>query len=264
MKLYQIDSFTGQLFKGNPAAVCILESVLNDRQMQEIAVEMNLSETAFVSIGDKGCDLRWFTPAREVPLCGHATLATAYVLFNEGFWGKDKPILFNTLSGELIVRRNGDGSLTMDFPASIPKPIERDDLMNIASGFGGKISAVLSVPNELILIFSDLNELLKTQPDPGFVSGLAENGVIVSAWAGNDEFDFASRYFAPNLGINEDPVTGFMHTILTPYWAGKYNKKAFKAFQASARTGRMTTQLEGERVLLTGQAVKVFETELNI
>lgn len=264
MKLYQIDSFTDQLFKGNPAAVCILDKNLSDEQMQDIAVEMNLSETAFVKVGDESCDLRWFTPAKEVPLCGHATLASAFVLFNEGYWTEDTPIVFNTLSGKLIVEKQADGSLMMDFPGTIPSPVNRTDRETIESAFGGKLREVLTVPGELILIFEDLETLLSTQPAPDYVSGLAENGVITSAWAGNDNYDFASRYFAPNLGINEDPVTGFMHTILTPYWSRVQGQPTFEAFQASKRTGRMKTRLKGDRVILEGQAVKVFESVLDI
>ena len=263
MKLYQIDSFTQKIFKGNPAGVCIMDKILSDEQMQDLALEMNLSETAFVTLDKNSCDLRWFTPAREVPLCGHATLATAFVLFEEGFWSKDKQITFNTLSGELIVRMNQGGSLSMDFPATTPVQSTDASLLELEKAFGGTIDEVLSVPGELILIFKDLETLLNTNPDTGYVATLAKNGVIVSAWSNSGDYDFASRYFAPNLGIKEDPVTGFMHTILTPYWSGKKNLKNFKAFQASERSGNMLTESRGDRVLLTGSAVKVFETEFS-
>lgn len=263
MKLYQIDSFTKEVFKGNPAGVCIVEKPVSDGQMQGLAIEMNLSETAFVTIGPDTCDLRWFTPAREVPLCGHATLATAFVLFEEGFWSKSQPIIFNTESGELIVNMNDDGSLSMDFPASKPVPCDSLSLKELESAFGGVIQEVLTVPGELILIFQDLDTLLNTNPDTGYVATLADNGVIVSAWSENGQYDFASRYFAPNLGIKEDPVTGFMHTILTPYWSEKKNRASFQAFQASDRSGKMVAELRGHRVILTGSAVKVFETEFS-
>jgi len=264
MKLFQIDSFTRELFKGNPAAVCIDEQSLNDMQMQQIALEMNLSETAFVKPGEVSCDLRWFTPAKEVPLCGHATLATAHVLYNEGYWSVNEVIVFNTLSGELIVTQNSDGSLSMDFPASIPLEEQEVSIPELESLFGGRVKEVLTVPNELIVIFEDLTTLLNTDPDTSVIAGLAENGVIVSAWSGSDAYDFASRYFAPNLGIKEDPVTGFMHTILTPYWSSRMGRSKFKAFQASSRSGNMTTELRDDRVILSGYAVKVFESELNI
>lgn len=263
MKLYQIDSFTQKIFKGNPAGVCIMDNPLSDEQMQDLASEMNLSETAFVTLGKDSCALRWFTPAREVPLCGHATLATAFVLFEEEFWPKDKQITFNTLNGQLMVGMNQDGSLTMDFPATTPIRSTDVPLLELEKAFGGIIDELLSIPGELILIFKDLETLLNTNPDTSYVATLAGNGVIVSAWSDNGVYDFASRYFAPNLGIKEDPVTGFMHTILTPYWSGKKNLKNFKAFQASERSGKMLTELRGDRVLLTGSAVKVFETEFS-
>ncbi len=264
MRLFQIDSFTKELFKGNPAAVCVVDRHLTDAQMQLIAVEMNLSETAFVKIDQDFCDLRWFTPAKEVPLCGHATLATAFTLFNEGYWPKEKPIVFNTLSGELTVVLNADNSLSMDFPSLMPvanTDISRADLESV---FGGSIKEVLTVPNELIVIFEDLNTVLNTNPNSSTIESLATNGVIVSAWSDNGEYDFASRYFAPNLGIKEDPVTGFMHTILTPYWSKITGQSIFRAFQASDRTGRMLTEAKGDRVILKGDAIKVFETEFSL
>lgn len=264
MKLFQIDSFTTELFKGNPAAVCIVDRALTDLQMQQIAIEMNLSETAFVRLGQEACDLRWFTPAKEVPLCGHATLATAFVLFNDGDWLKEKPIVFNTLSGELTVTLNVDQSLSMDFPSLMPVVNQEVSFQDLEHLFGGKVKEVLTVPNELIVIFEDLETVLNTNPDSSVIASLAVNGVIISAWSTSGDYDFASRYFAPNLGIKEDPVTGFMHTILTPYWSEKMNKEDFTAFQASDRTGHMTTQAKGERVILKGSAVKVFETDFNI
>lgn len=264
MKLFQIDSFTKELFKGNPAAVCVVDQPLDDMQMQQIALEMNLSETAFVKLGEDSCDLRWFTPAKEVPLCGHATLATAYVLYNEGYWSSNKPIFFNTLSGKLIVVQNTDGSLSMDFPASVQPEPRGGSFSALEDIFGGKIKEVLTVPNELIVIFDQLSTLLNTNPDTGAIAKLAVNGVIVSAWSGSNAYDFASRYFAPNLGIKEDPVTGFMHTILTPYWSSQMNRLKFKAFQASGRTGNMSAELRGDRVILGGHAIKVFESDLTI
>lgn len=264
MKLFQIDSFTEELFQGNPAAVCVVDRALTDLQMQQIAVEMNLSETAFVRLGQGACDLRWFTPAKEVPLCGHATLATAFVLFNEGYWLKDKPIVFNTLSGELTVTLNADQSLSMDFPALMPSTDHEVSFLDLERIFGGKVKEVLTVPNELIVIFEDLETVLNTNPDSSVIASLAVNGVIISAWSTNGDYDFASRYFAPNLGIKEDPVTGFMHTILTPYWSKKMDKADFMAFQASDRTGHMTVEIKEERVILRGNAIKVFETDFNI
>jgi len=262
MKLYQIDSFTQEIFKGNPAAVCIVEDDLPEEQMQLIASEMNLSETAFVKRYNSHCNLRWFTPAQEVPLCGHATLAAAHVLWSHGYWPKEKDIEFNSLSGSLYTRLEGD-LITMDFPATVPNPNPNIYKPELEEELGVTIQEVLTVPNELILIMGEA-ELRKLKPDPGFIGRQAKNGVIVSAECEEGDHDFVSRYFAPNLGINEDPVTGFMHTILTPYWAGVMNKHEFYAVQASARGGEMKTELRGERVLLKGHAVEFFETSIKL
>ncbi len=261
MKLYQIDAFTKEKYKGNPAAVCIVDKDLSEEEMQNIALEMNLSETAFVKLYDSHCNLRWFTPASEVPLCGHATLATAYVLWTSGLWNKSERIEFSTLSGPLFTSLNDNGSISMDFPASMAEKDESYERMPIEEELGGLISDVLRIPNELILIMEDVGALKRAQPNPGFIKEQAKNGVIISA-QGEGDYDFTSRYFAPNLDINEDPVTGFMHTILTPYWAEKLGKSEFRAKQASARGGEMNTKLKGDRVILIGDAVKVFETEI--
>ncbi|MFY0592586.1 PhzF family phenazine biosynthesis protein [Roseivirga sp.] len=262
MKLYQIDSFTKEIFKGNPAGVCIVDQVLTDSQMQLLAVEMNLSETAFVTIKSDSCELRWFTPAKEVPLCGHATLATAFVLFEEGYWDSSRPIIFNTLSGDLIVSKNSDGSLSMNFPSTVPQAV-KEGKASLEELFDGEVADVLRVPGELIVILKNPETLYDADPDSGTIAKLADNGVIVSTWCGEDNYDFASRYFAPNLGIKEDPVTGFMHTILTPYWSQKTGKENFRALQASKRSGHLHLSLKGERVELTGNAIKVFETEFS-
>ena len=263
MKLYQLDSFTQEVFKGNPAAVCIVEDDLDEGLMQKIATEMNLSETAFVKVYDAHCNLRWFTPAREVPLCGHATLATASVLWEHGYWPKEKQIEFNTLSGSLFTSYE-QGLITMDFPAKLPESNPNVYLPEIEEEFGCSIVEVLSVPNELMLIMKSEEELRNLKPDPGFIARLAKNGVMVSALSDGAPYDFVSRYFAPNLGIYEDPVTGFMHTILTPYWAQKTSKSSFYAYQASARGGQMHTELKGDRVLLKGYAVEVLETTIRV
>lgn len=263
MKLFQVDSFTKEVFKGNPAAVCIVEDDLTEDHMQQIALEMNLSETAFVRLYKKHCNLRWFTPASEVPLCGHATLATAHVLWSHGYWPKEKQIEFSTLSGALFTRLEGE-KIAMDFPAKIPEPIKDFDKTELEDELGGLVSEVLTVPNELIVIMAKESELRNSDPNSGFVAKQAKNGIIVSAKSERGEFDFVSRYFAPNLGIKEDPVTGFMHTILTPYWSRKMGKESFSAYQASARSGEMETELKGDRVLLKGHAVEVFHTDLNV
>ncbi|KYG82878.1 PhzF family phenazine biosynthesis protein [Roseivirga echinicomitans] len=264
MKVYQVDSFTKEIFKGNPAAVAIVDVTLSDEMMQQIAVEMNLSETAFVMISDGYCDLRWFTPATEVPLCGHATLASAFALWQGGHWPKDKTIEFRTLSGSLFTSLDSSGLITMDFPANYATTAEGFDTTQLQNDFGFPIKEVLNYPAELILIFESEEAVLSANPDDAIIAEQAENGVIISALSKGEKYDFVSRYFAPNLGIKEDPVTGFMHTILTPYWAGETGKATFKAFQASARTGEMQTELKGNRVILKGNAVMVFETEFEL
>lgn len=263
MKFFQVDSFTKEIFKGNPAAVCIVEDDLDEVFMQKIALEMNLSETAFVKIYKKHCNLRWFTPASEVPLCGHATLATAHILWSHGYWPKEKQIEFSTLSGTLFTRLEGE-KIVMDFPGTHPVSLTDYDKTELEDELGGLVNEVLTVPNELIAIMSDETDLRRSNPDDGFIARQAKNGVIVSARSEKGDYDFVSRYFAPNLGIKEDPVTGFMHTILTPYWSRHLEKTSFRAYQASARGGEMETELRGDRVLLKGHAVEVFETTLKI
>lgn len=263
MRLFQIDAFTNEIFKGNPAAVCIVDGELTSKAMQDLAMEMNLSETAFVKVYESHCNIRWFTPASEVPLCGHATLASAFVLFTEGYWSKVKTIEFDSLSGPLYVEHCGE-SLQLNFPGQLPKPLSEELKAEFDDLFGINLLEVLEVPNEMIFIFRDEEELLKFDPDEAQVARLAENGLITSAWSNQKEIDFISRYFAPNLGIKEDPVTGFMHTILTPYWSERRNKKAFHAYQASKRGGKLALELAGDRVLISGQAIKVFETEISI
>lgn len=263
MKLFQVDSFTKEVFKGNPAAVCLVEDDLDEQRMQEIALEMNLSETAFVKVYKKHCNLRWFTPASEVPLCGHATLATAHILWSHGYWPKDIQIEFSTLSGALFTKLEGD-KIIMNFPCTRPQIQVNHDKTELEDELCGLITEVLTVPNELIVIMERESDLRKCDPNDGFIAKQATNGVIVSARSEQGPYDFVSRYFAPNLGIEEDPVTGFMHTILTPYWSERLGKEHFKAYQASARGGELETELMGDRVLLKGHAVEVFQTELNL
>lgn len=262
MKQFQIDAFAKERFQGNPAAVCIVEEDLSEAFMQDLAMENNLSETAFVKIHDGFCNIRWFTPAAEVPLCGHATLASAFVLFEEGYWPKEKAIEFGSLSGALFVTYQG-GELTLDFPAKSPEPLSAERKVQFEKQFGIKLKDALTVPGEMIFIFEEEAALESFDPNQAAVAELAKNGLITSAQS-SKEFDFVSRYFAPNLGIKEDPVTGFMHTILTPYWSGMLNKMEFKAKQISKRGGELGLQLDGDRVKISGTAVKVFETEIEI
>jgi len=250
--LFQVDAFTGRVFGGNPAAVCPLEAWLDDAKMQAIAAENNLSETAFfVEAGDH-YELRWFTPTAEVDLCGHATLATAHVLFAL----LDEPgdtVAFETRSGRLTVSRDGK-RLVMDFPALPPEPWGASDALVAAMG---------AAPAELlgnvncVAVYSSEADVRGLAPDIGRVAALPYEGVI--ATAPGEAVDFVSRYFAPKFGIPEDPVTGSAHCELAPYWAKRLGRQRLTAHQVSARGGELDCEVKGDRVLLTGRAVTYLE-----
>jgi PhzF family phenazine biosynthesis protein len=259
--LFQVDAFTDEPFKGNPAAVCLLEDQVSDDWMQELAAEMNLSETAFLlpETDRDGWSLRWFTPATEVDLCGHATLASAKVLFETRPELRRKPIIFWTRSGELRASWLG-GVVELDFPVKPPEPllIGKD----IASLLGFQpIEAVFS-GNFFLFEAADEDTIRFAQPDFVGLAASTMPEVIITAKNDNDEADFISRFFAPQLGIDEDPVTGSAHCLLTPYWAGKFGKNTLEAYQASARGGRLHVRLEGDRVRIGGEAVIIFRAEL--
>jgi PhzF family phenazine biosynthesis protein len=282
MKIYQVDAFTDRAFLGNPAAVCVLENELSDTLMQQIASEMNLSETAFVRIRpDRTCHLRWFTPAIEVNLCGHATLATAHTLFEQQVFDSKEMIRFDTLSGELRVKRMEDGSLEMDFPAisnqlaDIPeRVVEALGTKVVFCGIapGGTPEPTLNgtmVPSsegepskDYLIEVADEATLRQLKPNFSLLQQEPVQGFIVTAPSADGKYDFVSRYFAPSAGIPEDPVTGFAHCVLTPYWAQKLDKTILSAYQASARGGELKLRLQGERVLLNGKAVTVLKGEL--
>jgi PhzF family phenazine biosynthesis protein len=266
MKLYQVDSFTSQMFKGNPAGVCILTQDIPEEAMRAIAMEMNLSETAFVRQEGPEHGLRWFTPTHEVALCGHATLAAAHVMFKEiGF--KDPEIKFRTKSGLLIARKSA-GGITLDFPAGNPEPADLPRQIFESLGISkNDIKATM--------FCSARNKFLVRLKDPAMIQKIAPNfsrmmeytpkeliGVIITA--PGKEHDFVSRFFAPWVGVNEDPVTGSSHTVLAPYWSKILGKTKMAAYQASKRGGEMELELRGERVFMTGKAVTVFVAELNL
>jgi PhzF family phenazine biosynthesis protein len=247
-KIYQVDAFTDQLFHGNPAAVCPLDTWLSDDIMQKIAMENNLSETAFyVKEGDR-YRLRWFTPTVEVDLCGHATLAAAYVLFNhESHTGNSISFITNR-SGVLNVTKNGD-LLTMDFPSDKFEEVELT--VKVSAGFNIHPKRVFKGRTDYLLIFDSESEIKNLVPDFEKISALDCRGVIVSAMG--DKVDFVSRFFGPQSGVNEDPVTGSAHTTLTPYWAGQFGKKNLTAIQLSKRQGYLQCKLLDERVEIIGQ-----------
>lgn len=255
IKQYQVDAFATRAFEGNPAAVCPLETWLDDGLLQAIAEENNLSETAFFVPSEQGFKLRWFTPAREVDLCGHATLATAHVLFEIlGYAGQ--AITFETRSGELIVRRKG-ARLEMNFPACPPSPCERSEIL--AQGLGQRPLEVLAA-DDYLAVFDSEAIIRAIKPDMALLGQLDLRGVIVTA-PGSD-VDFVSRFFAPKLGIPEDPVTGSAHCALAPYWANRLGKNLLTAKQVSRRGGSMTCEMKADRVILSGCAVTFMEADI--
>lgn len=249
LPFYQVDAFTSKLFGGNPAAVVPLEKWLNDETLQNIAAENNLSETAFFVKEGEHYHIRWMTPVNEVPLCGHATLASAYVIFN--FIEKDADkIKFMSKSGELIVTREGN-LLTLDFPTHKPRTVEMNE--TILKCFEKKPLEVLENGFYLLVIFDSEEYIRNLQPNFELIKQLHPHAVIVSAKG--DEVDFVSRMFAPNEGINEDPVTGSAHTVLIPYWSEKLGKKNFRALQVSKRSGELFCEDCGDRVKISGRGV---------
>ena len=257
IKQFQVDAFASTLFKGNPAAVCPLESWLADGLMQAIAAENNLSETAFFVPAGNGFELRWFTPVKEVDLCGHATLATAHVLYNH--LGYEHPrIVFSTRSGDLRVARSGDG-LTMDFPARRTKLCVMQDALEKA--LGKKPKALYSA-DDYMAVFSSEAEVRALQPDMAALRGLDLRGVI--ATAPGDDVDFVSRFFAPGAGIPEDPVTGSAHCTLTPFWSRQLGKSRLSARQISARGGDLLCELRDDRVFISGTATTFLEGVIHL
>jgi len=255
--IYQADAFTNQLFGGNPAAVCPLQEWLSDETMQKIAAENNLAETAFFVQQNDGFFLRWFTPELEIDLCGHATLASAHIIFTElGYTGN--LIHFQTVkAGILTVSRNGD-TYTMDFPSRPPYPTELPN--GLLNGLGGKIPHTILRSRDYFLVYDSEKDIQEIEPDLAALSTIDAIGVIVTA--PGDESDFVSRFFAPAAGVPEDPVTGSAHCNLIPYWAEKLGKNKLHAYQISARRGELWCELKGDRVLMSGNAVTYLKGEI--
>lgn len=252
IKIYQVDAFASQLFKGNPAAVCPLSEWLPDEKMMLIAAENNLSETAFFVQKSGQVELRWFTPKIEVNLCGHATLATAFVFFEElGY--KEDIIRFQTKSGELTVEKRNHIYM-LNFPAKYAEP-SSDYPQLMLDALGCSPTEILRYSNDFIVVVKTQDEVERLQPDHSMLrmSGIRAVGVT----AVGDEVDFVSRFFAPGSGVDEDPVTGSVHTILIPYWAKKLDKQSFYARQLSQRGGTLKCRLIGDRVEIGG-AAKLF------
>jgi PhzF family phenazine biosynthesis protein len=258
LKIYQVDAFTNKLFGGNPAAVCPLKDWLHDETLQKIASENNLSETAYYVPKGGEYELRWFTPAAEVKLCGHATLATAFVIF-EIEKSKLSVLNFHTLSGVLSVSRAQKG-YTMNFPVDKLTRIEITDEVKKAIGINP--AEMYHGRDVLFVVLNSEKDLIGINPDPSLVKKLHRHGMIVTAKG--DTTDFVSRCFFPNFGIDEDPVTGSAHTILTPYWANRLNQNVLTATQLSQRRGELLCKLDGERVEISGEAVLYLEGKILI
>lgn len=258
-KYFQVDAFTAQPFSGNPAAVLVLDRPAQERWMGAVAREMNLSETAFLTPAEGGYHLRWFTPAAEVDLCGHATLASAHVLWTEGFEAPAAPLRFFTRSGVLKARREGP-SIVLDFPATPPRE-EGTPPPGLAEALGLEPRFVGVTPFDFLVEASSEEEVRSLHPDFSRLRALGVRGVIVTA-AAKAPYDFVSRFFAPGVGIDEDPVTGSAHCALGPYWAGRTGRRDFVGWQASARGGEVGVRLRGDRVLLAGRAVTVARGDL--
>src|SRR5689334_6612728 len=261
-RIVQVDAFTNRAFAGNPAAVCVLREAPSEEWMRDVAREMNLSETAFLVPENGGYNLRWFTPAVEVALCGHATVASAHVLWQDGHLPAGEQARFHTKSGLLTADRRGDW-IELDFPAKIAEAVEAppDDLLP-ALGVARPRYVGKNVFDYLVEVESDA-ELRALAPDHTRLRKVPVRGVIVTARSSAPEFDFVSRFFAPGSGIDEDPVTGSAHTALAPYWAKILGKPEMVGFQASARGGVVKVRVAGDRVKLGGQAVTMMTGVLN-
>lgn len=256
--LFQVDAFTSKAFRGNPAAVCLLENEMPDKWLQAVASEMNLSETAFLLKKEDGYSLRWFTPNVEVELCGHATLASAYVLFSTGIAAKGSTLRFHTRSGTLTAVEDS-GWLTLDFPSRPVRTVPEPEGLNVALGL---LPSYVGMGEDLLVEVSSERLLRECTPDYIRLKQIPVRGVIITTRAEMEGFDFVSRFFAPQVGVNEDPVTGSAHTSLAPYWSHKLGKTDFMAYQASARGGVLKVRLRGDRVAISGQAVMVMQGQL--
>jgi PhzF family phenazine biosynthesis protein len=261
LDLFQVDAFTDRPFTGNPAAVCLLDGPRDAAWMQDVAREMNLSETAFLHPTGDGFGLRWFTPAIEVELCGHATLASAHVLWETGTLDPAATARFHTLSGLLTAERVGEW-IALDFPAKRVEEVAPPE--GLAEAIGAEPLFTGRSKFDYLLELASEEAVRATDPDHRRLASLPVRGIIVTARASTAPFDFVSRFFAPGSGVDEDPVTGSAHCTLGPFWASRLGKDEMLAYQASARGGIVRVRVEGERVKLGGQAVTVLRGRLAI
>jgi PhzF family phenazine biosynthesis protein len=264
--LYTVDAFTERPFAGNSAAICLLDRPREDAWLAALAREMNLSETAYLSPRGADWDLRWFTPAVEVVLCGHATLASAHVLWESGRAGLDAPIRFHTRSGELTARRSSaNADIELDFPAEPALAAELTPALAAALGIAREAVEWCGRNRmDQLLMLIDETAVRALAPDfPALAAATRpDRGVIVTARSADPRFDFVSRYFAPAAGVDEDPATGSAHCCLGPFWAERLGKQELRAYQASARGGELRVRVRGARVDLIGRAVTVLRGEL--
>ncbi|MBZ5588444.1 MAG: PhzF family phenazine biosynthesis protein [Acidobacteriia bacterium] len=258
---FKVDSFTAEPFTGNPAGVCLLNEPRDERWMQAVAREMNLSETAFLLPEGDGFSLRWFTPVAEVALCGHATLASAHILWEERILAPGDTARFFTKSGELRARRRGD-LIEMDFPAKPEEPAEPP--ANLLEAMGAKPTYLGRNAFDYLLLLESEAAVRAAAPDFGLLRSVDVRGVIVTAPATTPGYDFVSRFFAPAVGVDEDPVTGSAHCCLGPFWAARFGRPELSAYQASARGGALSVRVAGDRVFLGGRAVTILRGELAV
>lgn len=259
ISIYHVDAFTDRPFAGNPAAVCLLPEPRPDEWMQAVAAEMNLSETAFLLRQEDGFDLRWLTPAVEVDLCGHATLASAHVLWEQGILGSAAPARFWTRSGLLTAQRHREW-IEMDFPAEPSEAAEPPD--GLLEALGARAVNVGRNRFDYLVELATESEVRTLSPDFRQLAAIRTRGTIVTARSDSVGFDFVSRFYCPTVGMNEDPVTGSAHCCLGPYWAARLGKEAMVGRQVSARGGIVRVRPAGNRVILGGQAVTVLEGTL--
>jgi PhzF family phenazine biosynthesis protein len=259
LPIYQVDAFASEPFEGNPAAVCPLDKWLADELMQQIAMENNLSETAFFVEQDEDYRLRWFTPTTEVDLCGHATLASAHVLFEDLNYDQ-QVIRFDSNSGELKVQRKGD-RLVMNFPTAA---LNREEVPNFLEEAVGVPAQELYRDTDYLYVVESEEQVRNLNPDIRAMAKADVRGIIVTAAADRDDLDFVSRFFAPAAGVDEDPVTGSAHTMLTPYWGDRLGKKKLTGRQVSRRGGMVYCHYKEDRVEISGEACTVMQGELTI
>ena len=259
LEIFQVDAFTGKIFAGNPAAVCLLPGPADEAWMQNVAREMNLSETAFLHREGEEYRLRWFTPLVEVDLCGHATLASAHTLYETGSVGEKEQVRFHTRSGVLTAKRSGSW-IELNFPAEEDEESTAPD--GLAKALGIRPKYVGRNRFDYIVEAESEDIIRGMKPDYSLLAQATTRGVMVTSRSASEEYDFVSRFFAPAVGINEDPVTGSAHCCMGPFWKRRLNKDEFTAYQASDRGGVVRVRVQRDRVLLSGQAVTVLKGQL--